>query len=457
MAMKWSAFIAVSFVGTALMAVPSARADTLVVPLGLTVGGAGLQLVQLRTSRDTDTLDLAFWNSIKESQDKEDYEAYLEVFPDGAFAPLARLRVGASLESGAAIDKPDKPAPTVDVDLVYRVLRNANVRAQPRASATRVGGVAKGSLVTVTGQAAGGTWLRVGLADGTKGFLFAELAEPTGGSSAAVANTGLSRPVQAPAAKAPAQIAVVPPVARIGKPLPAEGFRDCDGCPEMIPVKAGGFIMGDDAGDKSERPAHPVTLTRDYAIGRFEVTVTQWQACVAAGSCPVLPSFDEFDGDSPARNVSWDDAQIYADWLSKETGEAYRLPSEAEWEFAARGGTVGRFWWGEEVAVGNVSCRKCGGEWSRESPLLVGSLEANPFGLFDVSGGVAEWTADCWLGNHKAAAANGAVVEKRNCRQRVLRGGSWRSSSPKFLASSSRFFYDADVRFVANGFRVARN
>ncbi|MHA1564990.1 MAG: SUMF1/EgtB/PvdO family nonheme iron enzyme [Alphaproteobacteria bacterium] len=453
MAMKWLSFFAVFFVGTALISAVPVLADSIVVPLGLAGKGDGqaLQLVQLKTSRNADVLDLAFWNSIKESGNKEDYQAYLEVFPDGAFAPLARLRAAPGADINASVDDVE------EVDLVYRVLLNANVRAQPRASATRVGGVAKGALVTVTGRAASGTWLQVGLPDGTKGFLFAELAELANAAPAAAVRADAVQPVQSPAPAEPAQIATVPPVARAARPLPAGGFSDCSDCPEMVSVKAGRFIMGDEGGDKSERPAHPVTLTRDYAIGRFEVTVGQWRACMAAGGCPTLPGIDGFDAESPARNVSWDDALVYTDWLSKETGEAYRLPSEAEWEFAARGGTAARYWWGDDVAVGNVSCRQCGGEWDRDSPLLVGSLEANPYGLFDVSGGVAEWTADCWQGNHKGASADGAVVSQNNCRQRVLRGGSWRSSSPKFLASSSRFFYDADVRFVANGFRVARN
>lgn len=447
--MKWPYFVAVTLAVVELAAAAPASAGATVTPLGRT-GTSNvpvLQLVQLKTSRDADILDLAFWNAIEQSSNPADYQAYLEAFPKGAFAPLARLRLAPVAET--------KGDEVEEVDLIYEVLLNANIRAAPRASSRRVGGLLEGTRIAVTGHAAGGTWLQVELQDGTRGFLFAELARQSEGRPAELASADPSVSTAAPAAEP--KIAALPPTAPVSEPLPAEGFRDCPECPEMMPIKAGRFIMGDDGGDKSERPAHTVSLTRDFAIGRFEVTVAQWQTCVSAGGCPTLPGFDEFDANSPVRNVSWDDAQLYIDWLSQITGQAYRLPSEAEWEFAARGGTAARFWWGEDVAVGKVSCRQCGGEWSRESPLLVGSLDANPFGLFDVSGGVAEWTGDCWRSNHDGASADGSVVAKKNCRQRVLRGGSWRSSSPKFLASSSRFFYDADVRFVANGFRVARN
>ena len=134
--MKWPFFVAGSLVGLMLMGAVAARADSRVVPLGLTVagGGQGLQLVQLKTSRDSDTLDLAFWNSIKESNNKEDYQAYLEVFPDGAYAPLARLRVRSPAESSPRVDD------VVAVDLVYRVLRNANVRCAMIRRAARAGG-----------------------------------------------------------------------------------------------------------------------------------------------------------------------------------------------------------------------------------------------------------------------------------------------------------------------------
>ena len=232
-------------------------------------------------------------------------------------------------------------------------------------------------------------------------------------------------------------------------------FRDCDTCPEMAVLPGGSFIMGNDQGDKTQRPAREVRIDREFAIGRYEVTVGEWRACLNAGGCVDLPSLGQFAEDSPVRNAGWDDARQYAAWLSQVTGRAYRLPSETEWEYAARGGTQTIYEWGDDLGVGRVACRSCGGEWSRETPGAVGSFEPNPVGLFDMQGSVAEWTLDCWETTLSNTPADGSAFDRDECRQHVLRGGSWRSRSPEFLTSAARFFYDAPVRYIANGFRVA--
>ncbi len=398
------------------------------------------RLAQVRTSRDASALELAFWNAIKDSNNPADFQAYLEAFPEGAFGPLARVRA----QSGGAMVE--------DVDLAYLALVAANVRALPAADSARVGSLPQGTRVQVTGRAAGGNWLRIAMSGGGAGFVFGELLRPLGPASGAdTPPADPAKPATQPQVAAVAPRAAAPPVRSPGARSP---FRDCDDCPEMILLPGGSFIMGDDRGDKTQRPVREVSIGREFAIGRYEVTVGEWRACMNAGGCGDLPSLGESAEDSPVRNVSWEDARQYAAWLSQATGRPYRLPSEAEWEYAARGGTQTTYWWGNDLGVGQVACRKCGGEWSRATPGAVGGFEPNPVGLFDMQGSVAEWTKDCWQSTLDSTPTDGSAFDRGGCRQRVLRGGSWRSGNPAFLTSAARFFYDAPVRYVANGFRV---
>lgn len=267
-------------------------------------------------------------------------------------------------------------------------------------------------------------------------------------------------PATAAPAAPPAEAAPVVETTTAAEAAPAaairmlEPFRDCDGCPEMVALPPASFVMGRDRGDPSERPAHEVRLARAFAIGRTEVTAEEWAACVAAQACAPLEV--EASGRSPARNLSFDDAERYAAWLSATTGKAYRLPTEAEWEHAARGGTRTVYWWGDEVGTGHADCSDCGGAWDRRRPADVGSFPANPFGLLDTSGGVAEWVADCWARSHAEAPTDGSARVTRPCAARVLRGGSWRNAHDE-VTSTSRLGYDAVVRYYANGLRVARD
>ena len=222
----------------------------------------------------------------------------------------------------------------------------------------------------------------------------------------------------------------------------------------MVRLPNGAFTMGDASGDSSEQPVRRVEISYSFALGRSEVTVAQWMACVEGGGCTYTPDPVEAPETTPMRNVSWDDARGYARWLAKTTGKAYRLPSEAEWEYAARGGTATAYWWGADVGSGRADCRDCGGEWDRRAPRPVTAYAENPFRLLGMNGGVAEWTADCWIPDYRNAPRDGSARQKRNCRQRVLRGGSWRHKA-RDLRSAARLFYDADVQYSAHGFRVA--
>jgi formylglycine-generating enzyme required for sulfatase activity len=214
--------------------------------------------------------------------------------------------------------------------------------------------------------------------------------------------------------------------------------------------------MGAADGLAFERPVHRVTIARPFAIGRSEVTFDQWDDCVAGGGCSFKPDDRGWGrGTRPVINVSWNDARQYVDWLSATTGKRYRLPSEAEWEYAARGGTRTAYWWGAAAGIDRANCHGCGsGGPSATTP--AGTFPGNPFGLVDMAGNAAEWVEDCWHDGFKGAPADGSAWVEPACQERVLRGGSF-ANDATYVRAASRFHYDADVRYYANGFRVARD
>jgi formylglycine-generating enzyme required for sulfatase activity len=204
-----------------------------------------------------------------------------------------------------------------------------------------------------------------------------------------------------------------------------------------------------------EKPTHRVTIPSAFAIGRREITFDEWDLCVATGGCRHRADDHGWGrGDRPVINVSWDDAKMLASWLSRKTGLKYRLPTEAEWEYAARAGTTSTFWWGRDVGNGHANCSDCGGAPARRT-LPAGSFRANAFGLFDTAGNADEWVEDCWNDSYRDAPRDGSAWISGQCQQRVLRGGSF-ASVGKAVRSASRFKYDKDVRYYANGFRVVR-
>ena len=253
-------------------------------------------------------------------------------------------------------------------------------------------------------------------------------------------------------------------------PVVGERFRDCDGtwCPEMVVVPAGSFLMGSPSSewgrDDDEGPVHRVRIAKPFAVGVYEVTFAEWHACVSDGGCKGHRPDDKGwgRGRRPVINVSWNDAQLYVSWLSRKTGEPYRLLSESEWEYAARAGTRGPFHFGTKILVSQAnydgrytygSGRK-GGYRRRTVP--VGSFPSNEFGLHDVHGNVREWVEDCWHGDYQGAPADGSAwTSGGDCGRRALRGGSW-ISAPGFLRSAFRFRSASGIRDHLNGFRVAR-
>lgn len=304
--------------------------------------------------------ELAFWETVKDSQNPQEFEAYLLLYPDGRFAPLARVRIQA-LQDQRGVEVP-----------------------------------------------VGGT------------------ESSTGQSN----NTAAQAPVESDST-----------------------YRDCDDCPLLTVIPAGEFTMGSEQHRREEQPPHPVTISTPFALGVYEVTLGEWDVCVREGGCRFNP--EPGDPALPVSNLSWDDAQAYVRWLSDKTGFEYRLPSEAEWEYAARAGSDTVFWWGDEVGQNRANCKDCGSQWSGKGPAPVGSFEPNPFGVYDVHGNLWEWTADCWNSTYKNAPDDGSVWTKGDCIARVLRGGAWLLEAD-YMRSARRSHYDRDVRYYLNGFRVAK-
>jgi len=245
---------------------------------------------------------------------------------------------------------------------------------------------------------------------------------------------------------------------------PGAVFRDCDKCPEMVVIPTGSYQMGDVSGEDlndeqphhDERPVHHVTIEYPFAVGKYEVTFAEWDACVAASGCSYWPDDEGWGrGTQPAIEISWEDAQEYVKWLSRETGKPYRLLSEAEWEYVARAGTTTTYWWGNALGANNANCDGCGSQWDDKSTAPVGSFTANAFGVFDTAGNVWEWVKDCWNDDYKGAPTDGRAWTSGDCTHRVMRGGSWHHYSGH-IRSAFRDWYDLDFRSFEDGFRVAR-
>ena len=252
---------------------------------------------------------------------------------------------------------------------------------------------------------------------------------------------------------------------------PGRVFRDCPECPELVVVPAGSFTMGSPSSEgrrhDDEGPQHRVTIPEPIAVGKYEVTFAEWNACVAAGGCNGHRPDDEGwgRGQRPVIDVNWGDAKAYVGWLSRKTGERYRLLSEAEWEYSARAGTTGPFHFGSTISTdqanydGNYTYGSGRKGVYRRKTMPVGSFSANGFGLHDVHGNVWEWVEDCVHDSYAGGAPTdgSAWVSGGGCNRRVLRGGSWVNDRPGGLRSAHRIGDAAgDSGAASNGFRVSR-
>jgi formylglycine-generating enzyme required for sulfatase activity len=241
---------------------------------------------------------------------------------------------------------------------------------------------------------------------------------------------------------------------------PLANFHECaKDCPEMIVVPAGAFTMGSPATEQgrynTEGPQHKVTIAKPLAVSKYDVTFADWDACVSVGGCPKALDGGFGRDTKPVINVGWDDAQTYVAWLSKMTGQPYRLLTEAEWEYTARAGTTTAYYWGDDIGKGNANCVGCGSQWDAKQTSPVGSFAANQFGLYDMAGNVLQWVQDCWHDNYDGAPTDGSASSSRDCSRRVVRGGTW-SYNPRFLRSANRNWYSTVNRSLFLGFRVGR-
>lgn len=285
-----------------------------------------------------------------------------------------------------------------------------------------------------------------------------------------------------------------------GYPVPVgQAFRDCADCPEMVVVPAGQFVMGTPNAERDRRvdegPQRGVRLAAPLAVGRAPVTVRQYRAFATAtgrsdpGQCVTItlpggrwdrvpgrgwqsPGFPQTD-DDPVVCVSWEDATAFAQWLAARTGKPYRLPTEAEWEYAARAGTTTAWWWGvddtaqcksanaadqttlrEVPGITAAQAARCDDGYAYTSP--VGRFAANAFGLHDLVGNVQQWVLDCYQDSYTWAPSDASqTMPAAECSRRVIRGGAW-TFSPQNLRVGSRVAHAANGRFGLVGFRVAR-
>jgi formylglycine-generating enzyme required for sulfatase activity len=266
----------------------------------------------------------------------------------------------------------------------------------------------------------------------------------------------------------------VTPLATPTPPAPLKNLPFPDSAiPEMVRIPPGRFLMGSPSTeerwkeyDGREEPQHEVRIDYAFALGKHAVTFAEWDAAIAAGAELISPSDEGWGRDRrPVINVNWNDAKAYIAWLNSELGlgrtVGYRLPSEAEWEYACRAGTSTPFSFGDTISTsqanydGNHTYGAGKKGEHREKTTSVGSFPANAFGLHDMHGNVWEWCEDVWNANYIGAPADGSRWSTGDTSCRVVRGGSW-NDSPEGLRSALRVRYVPTTRYANNGFRVAR-
>ncbi len=304
----------------------------------------------------------------------------------------------------------------------------------------------------------------IGDADGNETDLTAVATDAVNGINAAVedAADGATATLDVPATAEAEDVESAPSYTA------GEAFRDCESCPEIMPFDAGGvFTMGAPDGefgrDEVETPQVDITIAKPFAIGVFEVTYDDWAACIDDGGCNGYTPSDLGwgKGRRPLVNVSVEDAKQYLAWLSEETGNNYRLPSEAEWEYAARAGKADPFHTGALITANQANYN---GQYPynnapvgtyRSQTIAVGSFAANDFGLYDMHGNVWEWTEDCWRSSHSGVPEDGTAIGG-SCSSRVLKGGAWNAGAWR-LRSAFRKAGENNLRKFDTGFRVARD
>lgn len=226
--------------------------------------------------------------------------------------------------------------------------------------------------------------------------------------------------------------------------------------PDMVVIPAGEYIMGDQQGigDDNEKPTAPVTLSKPFALSRFEITFEQYDLFARETNRKLPDDAGWGRGNRPVINISWKDAQSYANWLAAMTRQPYRLPSEAEWEYAARAGNDTAYWWGDNPPSEQANCGECVSPYGGLKTAPVGKHAANPWGLYDMNGNVDEWVADCYNEQRSAAPRTAIALKNGDCSQRVMKGGSWFDIA-RLIRPASRYRHPVDSKENSWGFRIA--
>ena len=413
------------------------------------------------------SLEREFWASIKTSDDVADFHAYLNRFSNGIYVDLARNRIkrlkkansqNISTSNVTNLEALASKPPTPDeIEFSLELSRSERREVQ---EGLAVAGFNPGAADGLFGQrtrVAIGRWQLSSGSDKT-GYLDVKSAKVL---------------IALAAEFVPAR-------------SPGDVFRDCKSCPQMVVVPASDFMMGSPSSEEDrnddESPRHRVTITKSFAVGKHEVTRGQYAVFARltghspSGRCWIYdgskwkksdtnswrnPGFVQGE-DDPVACVSWEDAQAFVGWLSRETGQDYRLLTESEWEYAARAGTKGPFHFGSTISTGqanyngNYTYKKGRKGVNRQRTVPVGSFPSNKFGLHDMHGNVWEWVEDCWHSDYSGAPTDGSAwISGGDCDSRVLRGGSW-NNEPRGLRAANRSWGEAGDRYVDDGFRVAR-
>jgi formylglycine-generating enzyme required for sulfatase activity/serine/threonine protein kinase len=350
-------------------------------------------------------------------------DAALAVRPENRPQNVAQFRVLLGM------GPPPLPASQVKQQAAPQLRKGETPARVPRNKKLMFAGVA----ATLAVLAAGAAWLT-----------FAPAPSP-------VAATSQLAPV--PAAVPDAVLTTAP----AAEPCPLKLADGMPGCPTMVAVPAGTYRVGSVAGDPGAGPEEmggtPVAIAA-FDISAHEVSVGQWQLCVAAGACAASPgSPADLNPKLPVVNVSWDAAMAYIDWLSKKTGRSYRLPTEAEWEYAARAGTTSTFPWGDKIGQDNAHCGQCGSHLDYRQPAPQGSFKPHR-GLYDMVGNVYEWVSDCWTASH-AEAAKAKSIATAACKTKVQKGGAFDSMETD-VRPAARTFGERSGADPRVGFRVSR-
>ncbi|MGB0750260.1 MAG: SUMF1/EgtB/PvdO family nonheme iron enzyme [Magnetospiraceae bacterium] len=370
--------------------------------------------------------ETVFWNSVKESRSPEDFEDYLSQFPDGTFAPLAKRRM-------AVLRRPPPETPdtsAADLEQEVALWKAMETIGTKEAYQSYLKAYPEGLYRDQAKQ----NILKIGIRK-----LDAELERE-------LIREEIRQEYQAKNRLTPPELS------------PGTFFRDCPHCPEMVVIPPGVFRMGDlqGTGEADEKPATSIDLGTAFAMSRFEITQDRWKAIMGT-----TPSFNA-GPNTPVEGITWHDAQAFAEKLSRDTGQTYRLPSEAEWEYAARAGSETAYSWGDtadhaQANYGKDAC--CGGyaegadQWEKAAP--AGSFPANAFGLQDMLGNIWEFTLDCWQDGHDGVPTDGTARPGQDCSYVVVKGGSWLEPPDKIRAAERKAFSKSG-RNATIGFRVVR-